>query len=405
MRPGPRRLARGGRPDGEHGLDLARLDGEVHQARAVGPLLPLQRVQHLRSQAPPRERGQAALDRAPRQLVAEAEVAGGDLQHPGELGLRERVDAVAEQLGGELEPDPRGHDGELLECLAALRREPGHAGEDRLDDRGGDGVGGRGQRLGDEERVAAGHPVQGVAVGARARRQPPHRRARERRQRQPPDRPPGQAAQHALERVRRAELVVAEAEDEHGGHRLDPPRDIAEHVDRRVVGPVDVLDDERGRRRGRELGHDRGEDGVDGPVVGERGRQRPARLQRGVAQRAECPRRHQVVARRQQHPRAAGRRSREGADHAGLADPGAAADEHDRPAARGGVLDCADQCGERVVALEQSLVHHPNGPTLGSSRDKMGSGCRFAARAQGVGMSCTCASSSPPLRAPATSPR
>ena len=49
----------------------------------------------------------------------------GDLEHPGELGLRERVDAVAEQLGGELEPDPRGHDRELLERLAAVRRRGG----------------------------------------------------------------------------------------------------------------------------------------------------------------------------------------------------------------------------------------------------------------------------------------
>ena len=217
---------------------------------------------------------------------------------------------------------------------------------------------GGGQHLGDEERVAAGDAVHGAGVGAGARGQAPHRRARQRRQRQPAHRAPGQGAQQALQRVRRAELVVAEGQDEHRGDRLDPPRHVAEHVERRVVGPVDVLDDERRRRRGRELGQDRGVDAVHRPAVGERRRQRSTGLQRGVAQRAERPRRHQVVARRQQHPRPSGRLAREGADHAGLADPGSAADEHDGPAAGGGVLDGADQCGERVVALEQDLVHH-----------------------------------------------
>ena len=173
-------------------------------------------------------------------------------------------------VGGELEADARGHDRELLERLAAGRRRGGATRASTASTTvAGTRVRGRGQRLGDEERVAAGDPVEGVGVGARARRQPRTAVARERRQREPPHRAPGQAAEQALQRVRRAELVVAEAEDEHGGQRLDPPRDVAEHVDRRVVGPVDVLDDERRRRRGRELGHDRGEDGVDGPVVGE----------------------------------------------------------------------------------------------------------------------------------------
>ena len=326
VRPGAGRLARRVGPDREHGVDVARLDGEVHQARPLGPLPLLERLQDACVQAPPRERRQAALDRPPRQLVAEAQVVRGDLEHPGELGLRERVDAVAEQLAGELEGDPRRHDRELLERLAAVRAQAANPGEHGLDDRGGDDVGRGGQHLGDEERVAAGDAVHGAGVGAGARGQPPHRRARQRRQRQPVHRAPGQGAQQALQRVRRAELVVAEGQDEHRGDRLDPPRQVAEHVERRVVGPVDVLDDERRRRRGRELGQDRGVDVVHGPALGERRLERSTGLERGVAQRAERPRRHQVVARRQQHPRAAGRRSREGADHAGLADPGAAAD-------------------------------------------------------------------------------
>ena len=207
-----------------------------------------------RVQAPPRERRQAALDRAPRQLVAEAEMVRGDLEHPGELGLGERVDAVAEQVAGELEPDPRRHDRELLERLAAGRVEAARRGRAPPRPRWRDGVGRRGQHLGDEERVAAGDAVHGVGVGAGARRQPPHRRARERRQRQPAHRAPGQGAEQALQRMRRPSSSSRKVRTSTAGDRLDPPRHVAEHVDRRVVGPVDVLDDERGRRRGRELG-------------------------------------------------------------------------------------------------------------------------------------------------------
>ena len=174
----------------------------------------------------------------------------------------------------------RTRDGTTESCSSASRqagpRRP-HAGEHRLDDRGGDDVGRGGQHLGDEERVAAGDAVHGAGVGAGARGQAPHRRARQRRQRQPAHRAPGQGAQQALQRMRRAELVVAEGQDEHRGHRLDPPRQVAEHVERRVVGPVDVLDDERRRRRGRELGQDRGVDVVDRPAVGERRLERSRR--------------------------------------------------------------------------------------------------------------------------------
>ena len=364
VRPGPRGLARGLRADGEHGLDVARLDREVHQARAVGPLLAAAaRAGRARSGAAARAPAGCARSRA-------APARGGSRDGARRPRARRRA------------RPPRA-----CRCGRRAGRRRARSGSARARPRAARAPRGRRGRGGATRASTASTTVAGTASAGEASTSvtknglPPVTRCTAsasapvlaascrtavRESGGSASRCTGRPASAPSRRCSGCDGPSSSSrkrQDEHGGHRLDPPRHVAEHVDRRVVGPVDVLDDERRRRRGRELGHDRGEDAVDGAAVGERGGQRPAGLQRGVAQRAERPRRHQVVARRQQHPRAAGRRVREGADHAGLADPGSAADEHDRPAARGGVLDGADQCGERVVALEQDLVHHPNGPT------------------------------------------
>ena len=317
MRAGPRRLARRLRADGEHGLDVARLDRVVHQARAVGPLLAAAAPRgRARCSAPPRERGQAALDRAPRQLVAEAEMPSGRTSStPASSASASASMRSPSRARGELEPDPRGHDRELLERLAAggveaarrarappRRRWPGTASAGEAST----SVTKNGLPPVTRCTASASAPV--LAASRR------DRGARQRRQREPVHRAPGERAEQALQRVRRAELVVAEGQDEHRGQRLDPPRHVAEHVERRVVGPVDVLDDEHGRRRGRELGQDRGEDAVDGPAVGERRRQRAAGLRArrraaGRACAARSGRRTPTAARARGRPPRARRRA------------------------------------------------------------------------------------------------
>jgi hypothetical protein len=66
----------------------------------------------------------------------------------------------------------RRHHREPLEGVAALRAESPHAGKDRLDDAGRHDLARRGQRLGDEERIAARGAVQRRRVGPRAVREP-----------------------------------------------------------------------------------------------------------------------------------------------------------------------------------------------------------------------------------------
>ncbi len=353
VRPGLRGLAGGERADGDDRLDVARLDRVVHQARQVGPRLGLEGAHDVGVQAPAGERGQAALDRAPRQLVPERQAVRAHLQHAGDLGLRERVDALPEQAPGQLEPDPRRDDAQLVERLAAVRPEPRHARQHGLDHARRDGVGGRGQHLADEERVAAGHPVHGVDVRDRAGGEPLDRGARERPQRDPLHGHARQRPEQPLQRVARAGLVVAEREHEHGPDPLDAAGGVAEHVQRRVVRPVHVLDDEHGRRLRGELLEQRAEQRVDGRVGRQRGGERAVAAERGVVQRPERPRRQQVVAGGEQHPRPLLRPARERPDQARLPDPRLAGHERHRPLpgrrpVHGGVQD-----RQHLVAFEE----------------------------------------------------
>ena len=114
------------------------------------------------------------LDGAARQLVAEREAVGADLQDALLLGRGQRVEPGAEQPPGEPELDGRGHHGQLLDGDAARRVEPADAGQHRVGDGGRDRHPRRGERLGDVERVAAGQRVQRGGVAAAAGGQPAH---------------------------------------------------------------------------------------------------------------------------------------------------------------------------------------------------------------------------------------
>ena len=162
-----------------------------------------------------------------------------------------------------------------------------------------------------------------------------------------------------MQRVAGVDLVVAAGQHEHRADVLDPPRRVAEDVERGVVGPVDVLDHEHGRRLGGELLEQRAEHAVDRLLVGQRGGERAVAPGGGVAQRAERARRHQVVARGEQHARPLGGVAGEGAHQARLADPGLAGHERDRAAARRRVAARRASSTSSVRSRSSSLAGMP----------------------------------------------
>jgi hypothetical protein len=147
--------------------------------------------------------------------------------------------------------------------------------------------------------------------------------------------------------------VVAQRQQQQRRKPLDAPRDVAEHVQRGVVGPVRVLDDQHRRDR-RQLVQQRAEHLVLGR---ERACQRPARPRRGVVQRPERARGHEVVARGLQQPDTLPRARREGAHERGLADPGLTGYERGRAVAGLGLLERGEKRVERRVALQQAGCH------------------------------------------------
>jgi hypothetical protein len=104
------------------------------------------------------------------------------------------------------------------------------------------------KRLDDEKRVSAGPPIQLVPVDAVWLREFGDGRRRERRELDPLDRVARrQLADHDPKRVGAGELVVAISRDHKDRHGLHSPREQPQHIERRLVAPVHVLEHEDGR--------------------------------------------------------------------------------------------------------------------------------------------------------------
>src|SRR5438045_5292373 len=99
-----------------------------------------------------------------------------------------------------------------------------------------------------EERVPGCQLEQVMCVDRASRAELPHRLLRQPAQRQVPYMvAAGCLAQQAVKRVLAVQLVVAVGEDEDGWQVGDPPDEVAQRVERRVVSTVNILDDQPGR--------------------------------------------------------------------------------------------------------------------------------------------------------------
>jgi hypothetical protein len=139
--------------------------GQAGQVRRPG-VARLEGRQHGAVQRDPAMRRDRLLDREARQLVPEGHAPPPLDQYPRTQALLERVDMVAGRCGHQPRLDGPGHHRDGLEEPARRTRQADRACEDRVADRGRDLRASRRQHLGDVERVAAGAPVQLLAVDA-----------------------------------------------------------------------------------------------------------------------------------------------------------------------------------------------------------------------------------------------
>src|SRR4051812_7339384 len=137
-------------------------------------------------------------------------------------------------------------------------------------------------------------------------------------------------------------------------HRTDPPPENGDRIERCVVGPVNVLDDEHGgRRRQLEFIDQERLDVVRRGAARQRFGQRIGDVADQIADRPEWPGDRKVVTRPQQHPGFRPEVMQELADQPRLADPRFTRDHHDTTVALRRRIPRARQRGQRPVTLEQ----------------------------------------------------
>jgi hypothetical protein len=179
------------------------------------------------------------------ELVPEADLVSVGHEHPGRKRVFELVGAApADTLH---EPYrrlwTRERDGvDDPQSLTACACEPG---EDRCASRLRDVAGARLERLSHEERVAGGPAVQVAGIDIAPSGELGHGRFRQRFETNVLDRRTRRyLAENAPQRMRPVELVVAIRHHGESTECVDSPPEEAQDVERRLICPVGVLDDE-----------------------------------------------------------------------------------------------------------------------------------------------------------------
>src|SRR5690606_16084530 len=154
-------------------------------------------------------------------------------------------------------------------------------------------------------------------------------------------------AEDEPERVLRPQLVIAVGDDEQRAGLVDAAAEEFYQVERRLVGPVRILDDEQ---PGGLLLPEQAQNGVEeGRVAGagfEEREQLPVLQREGdVVERAERARGEERLAGPPEHPPLGPKWRGEALDERRLADAGLAADEHDAPAAGRHAVEGGGQFG------------------------------------------------------------
>ncbi len=332
---------------------VARLLGMMDEAGRLDVVVLGQHVEDLLVGPHPCGRGERALHRLAGQLVAEPHVALVAAEDTGPLGLGGGGMGVG-QLGQEPALGSGGDDRGVLEQLPGGGAEAVDAAEDRVAHGGRYAqLAGR-EHLADEERVAAGDGVQLAGGHAAVPGHRGHGVERQRRQGQAAHPLAGQVPEHPAQPVPVAHLLVAVGDDDDRGQRRDPAGQETDHVERGVVGPVQVLDHQHHGGLGEDVGQD-AEHLLGVGAAGQGRGQRPAQPVGDVADRAQRPRGDQVIAPAGEHPDAPGHSLVGERPHQGrLAQPGLAGDEHDGATApRAPGIEGGDQRGQLAAPLQQ----------------------------------------------------
>ena len=311
-----------------------------------------QRAEHVRVEPPARRGRYRRQDGVAGQLVPEAQVPVVELEQLAPLRLLGRRRPPGHDRVERRRAHAIRHDRDQLHEPARGVVQPRRARQHGVRDRRRQlGRVPRREQLGHVERVAARDVVDGVRVVARERGHRVPRQGEELDQ-LGVVRPDG--ADRRVERVARGSLARAVGRHEQRGQGADAPAEHGERVERRVVGPVHVLEhQDGGSRRPLELLDQEVLDLVRRRAGGERLPEAGRDAAREVAERAQRTRDRQVVAGAEQDAGAVLEIVQKPPHQRRLADPRLAADPDGPPSAG---RSCSVRLGKRLqrgLTLEQ----------------------------------------------------
>ncbi len=287
----------------------------------------LQRVEHPAVHLDAAVWGQLGIDGHACQLVAEAHgVAIGDEQ-PGVDQLVD-VEAVEPGRGEERRLHPAAQQGHHVECRPRRRADPQGPGQHGVACRAGQVGRAGGQQFGQEEGVAAGQAVERPGIETGRSGEFAHAVQRQRVHVEPLRRLlPRQLADRLAPRAVAGDHVVAERQDDEAPQATNAAGDEAQEVQRRLVGPVHVLDEEHRQMWAVEEVEQRGE------LLGARGAGATGRGERATDLRGDVEHRTQRTGRElavacPDEPLGVGELELQRVDERRLADAGLTGDEH-----------------------------------------------------------------------------
>ena len=337
------RLPRGGRTIPNYGVYVTCLRRVMNDPRHVRSVVVHQGGEHSLVQRHQPRRRQRAGDGTAGEFVPEGDPARGHDQQATLLGRRQRGYPAGAGVGHEHIDQPavkRGRDdGQLLKHVLSRRVQAPDPRQHGIGDRGRNTLAlRRGEQLMNEERIPGCQREQVMRVDGASRAELPYGSLRQPAQRQMPDTvAAGRLAQQAMERVLAVQLVVAVGEDQDGRQVGDPPDEETQRVERRVVSPVNVLNNQNGRMLGPgQFGAQGGEYAVAVAAVGHGAAELGSYAAHKVAEWAKGPRGRQIIAVADEHPALGGQMGAQCLDQAGLADPRLAHDQRNGPAPAGG---------------------------------------------------------------------
>jgi HD-GYP domain-containing protein (c-di-GMP phosphodiesterase class II) len=255
-----------------------------------------------------------------------------------------QTDDALQQPGLHDEPADRGR----VKHVPGRRGQPSRPGQNGVAHGRGDPIQTRPQNLGHEEGVSGGLPIQVPWVDRRPACEQRDRLRRERRQRHPAHRRlRRQIAQEDAQRMAPAYLVIAKGGDQQCSCASDAATQEPKQVERRLIGPVDVLEHrQRGCRGGRQVVEKR-------PIERDAGVAPGRQVSSHVQERTQGSRRRQRIAAPDENPSPLLGPLDKPAEEGGLADPRLATDEDQSPPPRGRLVEQTLQDIEVVGALQQ----------------------------------------------------